>query len=208
MEDAKPVAVVFYIDGCNLYHGMRNAKQRRFYWLDLAALAREFLKEGQTLACVKYFTARVGDADKNKRHSTYIDALRTVGGVEIIEGHFQSEPFYCGRCHNRRPVPKEKQTDTNIATAMVIDAFRNRWDVAFVVSGDADLVPPIKGVRKEMPEKRVFVIHPPCRYSTELKQAANHIFHLNEAMLARCQLDDTVQNGTFALKRPEKWREE
>lgn len=161
MEIAAPTRVGFYIDGCNLFHGMRTAQLRDCYWLDLTAPAKEFLKDGQTLACVKYFTARVkGDPDKNKRHSTYIDALRSTQ-VEVVEGHFQSEPFHCSNCHNRRPVPKEKQTDTNIATAMVIDAFRDRWDVAFLVSGDADLVPPIKGIRFEFPQKLVFVIHPP-----------------------------------------------
>lgn len=132
-----------YVDGCNLYNGLRTGQLRRYYWLDLVRLGQEFLKPGQLLTSTKYFTARVvGDQDKNRRHSTYIDALK-AGGVEVIEGHFQLEPFYCARCQNRRQVPKEKQTDTNIATAMVADAFLGRWDVAFLVSGDADLVPPI-----------------------------------------------------------------
>ena len=86
---------------------------QRYYWLDLVRLAQTFLQPNQSLESVKYFTARVnGDPGKNKRHSTYIDALKAVGGIEVIEGRFQLEPFYCSNCHSRRPVPKEKQTDT------------------------------------------------------------------------------------------------
>ena len=85
---------------------------------------------------------------------------------------------------------------------MVVDAFRDRWEVAFLVSGDADLVPPIKAILAEFPQKRVFVIHPPCRTSTELKQAASlqTVFHINEVALKKCQLDDGNRNRHIHLQ--------
>ena len=40
----------------------------------------------------------------------------------------------------------EKMTDVNIATHLIIDAFQDRYDMAMLISGDSDLVPPIKAV--------------------------------------------------------------
>ena len=51
--------VVTYIDGFNLYFGLRDAGLKRYYWLDLVALSSTFLLPGQTLEHVHYFTARI-----------------------------------------------------------------------------------------------------------------------------------------------------
>ena len=34
-------------------------------------------------------------------------------------------------------------TDVNIATQMMIDAFQDKYNMAMLISGDSDLVPPI-----------------------------------------------------------------
>jgi len=44
-------------------------------------------------------------------------------------------------------VNNEKMTDVNIATNMMIDAYTNAFDIAYVISGDSDLVPPIRAIR-------------------------------------------------------------
>lgn len=202
-----PSRVAFYVDGCNLYYGLRQSGLRRYYWLDLASLAQNFLKPGQTLVATKYFTAIVkGDPGKSERHTTYIDALNALGRVEVVAGFFQQEPVFCGNCRIRRPIPKEKQTDTNIATSMVVDAYQDAWDVAFLVWGDADLVPPIAAIRGRFPEKRVFVASPPGRVSGELRGAAHSAFYVNPAMLGRSQLPDEVVSNGVRLSRPEKWQ--
>ena len=51
--------MIAYIDGFNLYYGLRAAGWRRYYWLDLRRLAENLLRPGQTLAAVRYFSARV-----------------------------------------------------------------------------------------------------------------------------------------------------
>ena len=38
-------------------------------------------------------------------------------------------------------------TDVNIATAMLTDAYRDRFDTALLVSADSDLVPPVRAAR-------------------------------------------------------------
>ena len=55
---SSPSPVVGYVDGYNIYYGLRSKGWRRFFWLDLRALLSELLEPGEVLAAVKYFTAR------------------------------------------------------------------------------------------------------------------------------------------------------
>ena len=51
--------VTFYIDGFNLYYGLREDNLQRFFWLDLHRLSMNLLLSHQRLVTVHYFTARV-----------------------------------------------------------------------------------------------------------------------------------------------------
>ena len=57
--------VIAYIDGFNLYFGLKAMGWRRYYWLDLFKLSRNLLKTNQELVAVKYFTARISAGDKS-----------------------------------------------------------------------------------------------------------------------------------------------
>ena len=46
--------VLVYVDGFNLYFGLRSQGWKRFYWLDLPALATAILQQQQQLEMVKY----------------------------------------------------------------------------------------------------------------------------------------------------------
>jgi hypothetical protein len=73
--------VITYIDGFNLYFGLRSKGWRRHYWLDLHQLSLALLKPGQQLEAVHYFTARIRanghNVDDMRRQSLYIEALQT-----------------------------------------------------------------------------------------------------------------------------------
>jgi hypothetical protein len=79
--------VIAYIDGFNLYFGMKSKGWKRFYWLDLPELVRQLLKTDQQLVDAKYFTSRISaslsDPDKSKRQNIYLDALGRFGTQDI-----------------------------------------------------------------------------------------------------------------------------
>ena len=54
---------------------------------------------------------------------------------------------------------KEKGSDVNLATELLVDAFENAFDVAAVISNDSDLVAPIRAVRTRT-SKPVGIINP------------------------------------------------
>ena len=93
-ELTKKERVIAYIDGFNLYFGMKEAGLNHCKWLDLKKLVTNLLAPNQELIEVKYFTSRVSnDPDKQKRQSTYIDAV-LQSGVSIFYGHYQSNTYY------------------------------------------------------------------------------------------------------------------
>jgi len=89
--------VIVYIDGFNLYFGMREKGWRRYYWLNVHSLAKNLLKPYQELVTTKYFTSRVSstpnDPEKAKRQGEYLEALNTVQGCEIFYGHYLEKQY-------------------------------------------------------------------------------------------------------------------
>ncbi|MGA2034314.1 MAG: NYN domain-containing protein [Thermoguttaceae bacterium] len=206
---ARPIRAVTYIDGFNLYFGLKTKGYRRYYWLDVERLAENILRPGQQLLAVKYFTADIkAGTDKHRRQQTYLDAM-TVNcrKLSIIRGRYLIKHRQCSNCGNVAQIPEEKKTDVNIASHMLVDAFTDRFDVAFLVSGDSDLVPPIEMMRQHHPTVRVIVAFPPGRASDDLKRIAHGWFWINEKTLRISQLPNPVTkpNG-YQLHRPGSWK--
>src|SRR5690606_6741738 len=143
--------VTAYIDGFNLYFDLHQARFKRYYWLDVAALADTLLKAGQQLTATHYFTARIRDNGRNtqdqKRQNTYLEAL-TQQGVQCQFGHYLEKTRECRKCSATWPDYEEKMTDVNIAIQLLCDAFDDVFDTALVISGDSDLTTPIRRVRQ------------------------------------------------------------
>jgi len=202
--------VITYIDGFNLYFGLKEKGWKRYYWLDLVALARSLLKPGQELAEVNYFTARIsragGNTDDAKRQTIYLDALATRPDLIIHEGHYLAKPQQCWKCGNRWQSHEEKMTDVNIATRLLIDAFENRYDTALLVSADSDLVMPVREINRRFADKRVVVAMPPKRQSIALQHAAHASFRIGGGKIRKNQLPEQVKTADgFILQRPATW---
>ena len=199
---------IVYIDGLNLYFGMRSKGWKRFFWLNLHQLAQNLLKPTQTLVTTKFFTTMVSrPPDKQRRQSTYVEALRTLGDVQIHLGHYLADSIVCRQCGHTYTTHHEKMSDVNIAVELLTDAFQNAFDVALLVSADGDLVGPVMKVKQLFPQKRVVVVFPPKRHSNALKNVADAIVHLDRTVLARSVFPDTVvKSDGFALHRPAQWQ--
>lgn len=201
--------VAIYVDGFNLYFGLKSSGWRKYYWLDLPALAQSLLKPGQQLVATHYFTARIRSNGHNavdaKRQNTYLDAL-IEKGTSIQYGHHLEKQRNCRKCRASWSDYEEKMTDVNIAIQLLCDAFDDRFDTALVLSGDSDLTTPIRRIRQRFPLKRVIVVFPPNRHSAELKRCANGYLVIGEDKLRNSQLPDTVvKPDGFVLTRPLHW---
>lgn len=202
--------VIAYVDGFNLYFGLRQNGWRKYYWLDVVALARSLLKPSQALEAVHYFTARIrtdGQTGQDaQRQTLYLEALATLPGLTIHEGHYLAKDSVCRKCGAKWKTFEEKMTDVNIATAMLMDAFDDRFDTALIVSGDSDLTTPLQRVRDRFHGKRLVVAFPPARNSDQLRRTAHATFTIGEVKFRQSQLPPTVRRGDgFLLRRPSRW---
>jgi len=200
--------VITYIDGFNLYFGLRAKGWKRFYWLNLRQVALYLLRPYQTLAVTKYFTSIVtAPPDKNRRQATFLEALGTLPDFSIYYGHYLADTVTCRKCGHTYTTHREKMTDVNIATELLSDAFTDRFDVALLISADSDLVGPIQRVRLLFPDKRVVVVFPPARHSNALKNIAHACLHLDRTTLVKSVFpDQVVKPDGFVLHRPAEWR--
>jgi len=100
---------------------------------------------------------------------------------------------------------KKKETDVNIALALIDLAYKDKYDHAFVISNDSDLAPAIRMVRLNFSQKLITTIVPPLRqHSNELIQASSKkakktIEHLERSLLATTICD---VGGNIVATRP------
>lgn len=208
VKPVTPERTITYIDGFNLYFGLKSKEWQRFYWLNLSLLAKNLIKPYQQHVCVKYFTSRiVYPSGKHQRQEVYLDALETLPDLFIFYGKYQHNAHtcpYCGKCEN---IPSEKMTDVNIAVELLADAYQDRFDTALLVSADSDLTAPIEKVRQLFPKKKVVSVFPPDRFSNDLKCASSAFFILGRAVIANSQFDDSViSKSGYPLSRPGTWK--
>ena len=205
---AEQVAV--FIDGFNLYYGLRSKGWRRYYWLDLRRLAENLLRPGQDLALARYFTARllppVGNPGYRGPQSVYLDALETLAGLHIHYGYFLPKEAVCAQCGAVWQTFEEKMTDVNIATELLGDAQDDAFDTAIIVSGDSDLSGPISALRRRYPGKRVVVAFPPNRISLRLRDAATAWFTIGRDQIRNSQFPQEVTGRDgHPISRPPQW---
>ena len=191
---------IVYVDGFNLYYGVKSLDRPRLKWLDIGKLGAT-LAGGGGECTVKYFTAMIrNDPEKESRQKLYHLALRTAcPSLEIIPGKFHFKNKFwcpaCGRgasrvgcefCGERYKIPQEKQTDVNIAFHLTRDFDAGAFDRAFVVSNDSDLMLPVSEIAAA-PGREIFVVLPPSRKKDKPKKRGqrgdSHSFkHKNSAL--------------------------
>ena len=202
--------VSVYVDGFNLYYGLRSKGWQRYYWLDIYRLAEKLLHSHQCLMGVRYFTARLHKAanpKKQERQKIYLDALTTLSDLHIHYGYYLQKDRTCSQCGVTWKTYEEKMTDVNIAVELLGDAHDDVFDTAIIISGDSDLAGPISSVCQRYSKKRIIVAFPPERSSFRLQQIATAYFTIGRKKLRDSQLPDQITKiDGYILNKPSKWR--
>ena len=148
-----------YVDGFNLYYGA--AKKTPYKWVDLYALCRNVMPD-LNINRIRYFTALVkplpGDPQIRQRQEIYIRALETLPNLTVHYGHYLQSTVSMRLAAAQPGGPRyadvlkmeEKGSDVNIATYMLVDAFRKDCDQLIVITNDSDLAEPVRIINREM----------------------------------------------------------
>lgn len=185
--------VIFFIDGFNLYHAIANKTYRQYKWLNLNRLAYHFINKSEKIENIYYFTALTQwNPHKVKRHKIYIKALESEG-VKTVYGQFKKKTKKCRICHQMFETFEEKQTDVNIAIYLFKLAIENKYDRAFLISGDSDLIPAISAIKASFPQKEISVIIPIRGRAFELKNACDSHVQMKEKHLKMNQFPREIR---------------
>lgn len=209
---------IVYVDGFNLYYGALKDGPSR--WLNVTELCRRLLRPTHQIVAVRYFTARVqprpGNPKQAQRQQVYLRALATTPGLSIHYGHFLTRKVNRRLTRPpRRGSPnrlvwntEEKGSDVNLASHLLIDGFRARYDIAVVISNDSDLKTPVEFVRGEL-EAPVGILNPHKNRSWALsprKLSAGSFYKpIRVAALAASQLPETLEDADGTIHKPKSW---
>lgn len=202
-----------YIDGFNFYY--RAVRNTPYKWLDYSALVKNVYK-GHTFSEFHYFTAHVkpydGDKSKVDRQNVYLRALKTIPGLSVHFGKFQTHPAMRPLAH---PVPggpshveildtKEKGSDVNLASQLLVDGFLNKYELAIVITNDSDLAEPIRMTR-DILGRTVFVLDPQDHVSKILQRVSSGYKNIRTWMLSASQFPEQIQDSHGVISRPPQW---
>lgn len=204
--------VTAFIDGFNLYHALDDLDRPYLKWLNLSALCQHFAPRPQfELDPIYYFTAyATWRPSAFRRHREYMTALRAVGVTPIL-GNFKYKNRECRTCGSTWQDHEEKETDVNIALHLLLGAVKDEYDRALLISGDSDLSPAVRAVKKECPGKDIRIVAPVGRaYSMELYRAAGgkrHCRQMKPFHVERSLFDEQVEDssGAVVAVRPSKY---
>jgi NYN domain len=201
-----------YIDGFNFYYGA--VRGTPYKWLDFNRMC-ELLLPRDEIACIRYFTAlvkpRPGDLQQGQRQQAFLRALRTLPNVTIHFGTFLSNPTRMPLARPSRRArtaevikTEEKGSDVNLASMLLADGFRGKYEVAVVISNDSDLVLPIQIVRDEL-KLPVGVVNPRGRPSWELRTVSSFFKQIRPGLLQASQFPQTIQDAKGTISKPAGW---
>lgn len=202
-----------YIDGFNLFYG--SVKGTPYKWLNVDKMCRQLLPTHQ-INKIKYFTALVNarphDLNQPVRQLAYLRALGAIPGLEIVMGHFLTSEVIMpvAGCPANAPQyirvikTEEKGSDVNLATHLLMDGFKNDYEMAVVVTNDSDLLEPIKVVRDEL-NLPVGLLNPHKRPSRALLPHATFIKQIRKGVLAASQFPSTMTDKQGVFHKPATW---
>lgn len=178
------------------------------------------LREDTEIVGIKYFAARVkprpGNPEQAQRQQTYFRALATVPNLTIHYGHFITRVATrrCVKDRGGKPtfadvwITEEKGSDVNLASHLLIDGFRVRYDLAVVISNDSDLKEPIEFVRHDLGVP-VGVLNPHRNrsYALSPKDLPRGSFYkpIRRAALRASQFPSQVPDARGIVHKPSGW---
>ncbi len=211
--------VAAYVDGFNLYYGLKAKYRRRYLWLDVVELVRQ-LRPADQVVIVRYFTAVVkGEPPAAANQIEYIEAMQAHNGpiVDVQRGWFKTRGIgpcrICGQhfecqCPRRFRSYEEKETDVALGAAMVEDAAAGTGDITLLVSADSDFAPAVRSIKRLTPSRPVLLAMPPGNLQPHKRFSNVGHFNINESALRHSQLpDDVTQSSNGRIySLPMKWQ--
>ncbi len=204
--------VCFYIDGYNFYYGLKQKNWKEFYWLDMVKFCTSLIKPIHSVVSVNYFSAPpLHHVSKLKRQRRFFDANEHNPLFNLFLSKHKPSNKTCNNCGNTIYDSEEKQTDVKIATEMLTSCANEICDLSVLVTGDTDLIPALKALKKIDDNHKVMIFFPPKRTTHIMKSQVDGWKDLGlpfyRTKFIDGLFDDSVDTGGGnAIMIPAKWK--
>ncbi|MBX9703595.1 MAG: NYN domain-containing protein [Silvanigrellaceae bacterium] len=124
------------------------------------------------------------------------------------DGSFKRKTKQCLNCRTKWESHEEKETDVNLALALLDMAYKDEYDHAFLLSRDSDLAPAIHKVKQNFPHKLITIFAPYNYFhSAELIKGADYhktikLKHISSSLFPACIYD---AGGNLVVERPQEY---
>ena len=166
--------VAIFIDGSNLYHNLK-----RF---NIKTKFEEIIKRVETrrkVVDIFYYTALLDKSMNEERyneHKRFLDKIKKIPNFHVV------------LCNLRKVFLPDgsvdfaiKGDDVYLATDLIKGSYEDLYDIAIIISGDADFIPAINLVRKNgkkvinafFPKSSSYLLRNCCDGSINFKKALN-----------------------------------
>jgi uncharacterized LabA/DUF88 family protein len=170
MKDQK---VAIFIDGSNLYHNLKRFNVKIKFEDIIKKVERK-----RKVVDIFYYTALLDkslDEEKYKEHKRFLDKIEKIPNFNIV------------LCNLRKIILPDgsvdfsiKGDDVYLATDLIRGAYENLYDIAVIISGDADFIPAINLVRRN--GKKVINAFFPKSSSYQLRNCCDGSINLRKAL--------------------------
>jgi uncharacterized LabA/DUF88 family protein len=198
--------VIAYYDGSNFYHYAKATYG--ISTVDFNTLAKQILRDDETLAGVSYFTSPVNqqeDQEGYKKQQRFLSFVKNLPLTRIHFGKLVKRPLHrihinCGICGHQEATelkcPKckktlalrdcykltEKGVDVRMAMAMLLDGLENKFDCLLLFSSDADFSPAVQYIIKRLKKDAIYCKFP-GKATSELLQSCTESRTITKEMM-------------------------
>lgn len=184
--------VAVFIDGSNLYRCVKDQFNR--IDIDIEKLTAKLL-DGRELTRIYYYNAEISEADDRegaRDQQRFFTRLSYVPYLQLRKGKLvrRDIEFTCPGCRRTTTVQSrlQKGVDTRMVMDIVAQAMLDRYDVAVVVSGDADFGEALQFVRDHT-NKRVENAFTTYGWAPDLRPVSDRKIILDASFLSDCWLE-------------------
>jgi len=166
--------VAIFIDGSNLYHNLKRYKIKTNF--------ENIIKKIETkreIIDIFYYTALLDRSIDEKRynsHKKFLNKIKQIPNFNVV------------LCNLRKMILEDgkidfaiKGDDVHLATDLIKGAYENQYEIAIIVSGDADFIPAIRLVQKN--GKKVINAFFPKSSSYQLRNCCDGSINLKKSLL-------------------------
>lgn len=203
--------VYAYYDGSNFYH--LSKINYGITKIMFGVLTKQLLTKDEELIKIKYFNSPINqqeDPENYAKQLKFFEKLKKTEDFELYLGRLVKRPLNkinircvkcglqkaedlncpkCGKKINIKDTFKttERGVDVQIAINLLLDALNNKYDTALLFSGDADFVPAVGYIIKNLKKEIVFCNFPKPR-TNELLQGCSESRLITKKMMENSKI--------------------